>query len=133
MATNSKNYIAQYVLKHNAIANINSITGGYVCTDEGRVYIIQECTFTVLYKTHEYRVEASHVDDDHDMYSISVYNNKTGGELSHAYLDSTGGGSSDEFLCIFNGTNRLVEVEDAILDVLFGNKELCVEPLIKAF
>ena len=133
----------QYLFKANVIADIEHVTGGCAWTDEGRVHITQECTFTVIYKNLRFGVEAHHVDDDHDMYSISIYNQseernryrrEDDNEICHCYMDSTGGGCADEEISIidYNGT-RYEEVENAILGTLFGREDLGIEGLIKPF
>lgn len=132
----------QYLFKANVIANIENVTGGYIWTDEGRIYITQECTFTVIYKNLRFGVEAHHVDDDHDMYSISIYNQSAernryrredDNEICHCYMDSTGGCADEEISIIdYNGT-RYEEVENAILGTLFGREDLGIEGLIKPF
>jgi hypothetical protein len=127
----------QHLFKGNVITVIENVTGGYIWTDEGRVHITQECTFTVIQKNLRFGVEVHHVEDDHDMYAISVYDQSSphdryrredDNEICYCYMDSTGGSSADEILDIGNP-----DVEDAIMGTLFGREDLGILPLIKAF
>lgn len=140
----------QYLFEGNVITDIENVTGGYIWTDEGRIFITEECTFTVIYKNLRFGVEAHHVDDGHDMYSVSVYdqtkesdryrrenifdNPNNSNEICQCYLDSTGGGVYDEEISIIdcNGT-RYEKVENAIMGTLFGREDLGIEGLIKPF
>lgn len=139
----------QYLFKGNVIVDVENVTGGYTWTDEGRVYITQECTFTVLYKNLRFGVEVHHVEDDHDMYAISVFdqseernryrrenifdNPNDSNEICYCHLDSSGGGMSDDTLSVIRDGIQYEQVENAILSYLFGNKELNIEPCIKEF
>ena len=120
----------------NTSINIENITKGYVNTDEEKIKITEECTFIVYYNTLRFGVEAHHVDNDSDMYSISIYNQSAekdryrredDNEICHCYLDSTGGGCMDEEICIVDheGT-RYKEVENVIMEVLFGENPLVI-------
>ena len=131
-----------HLLKGNVIAIMEDVTGGKAYTDEGIVDITSEVTFTVIYKNLRFGVEAHHVEDDHDMYSISVYdqtkesdryrrenifdNPNNSNEICQCYLDSTGGGVYDEVI-----STGYEVVDNAIMAVLFGNES--VEPYIKPF
>lgn len=128
---------AQYLFKGNVIACMEDVTGGYAWTDEGRVSIISEVTFTVIYKNLRFGIEAHWVEDDHDMYSISIfdqsaepnkYRREDSNEICHCFLDSTGGGTCDETI-----STGYEVVDNAICSILFGNKELGIEPYIKPF
>ena len=125
------------LFKNNVIVEVENITGGYTWTDEGRVYITQECTFTIIYKNLRFGVEAYHLEYDHDMYRISVYDQSTepnkyrredDNEICCTFLDSTGGGTMGEVL-----STGYEVVDNAIMGILFGNKELVIKSLIKPF
>ena len=141
---------AQLLLDGNTIVNIENVTGGKTLTDEGLVNITTECTFTVIYKNLRFGVEARHVEDDHDIYSISIYdqtseknryrrenffdNPNDSNEIGHAYLDSAGGATYDEEISITDQNFKHIEpVENAIMSVLFGDKKQKIEPLIIPF
>ena len=117
--------------------NIENVTEGYIQTDEGRIKITQECTFMVYHKNLCFGVEAYHIDDDHDIYSIRVFNQSAekdryrredDNEICCAFLDSTGGGTMGEVI-----STDLVVVDKAIMDALFGREDLNLKPLIKPF
>ena len=125
----------QYLLSENVVVDIENVTGGREYTDEGIVDITSEVTFTVIYKNLRFGVEAHHIDDDHDMYRISIYDQSSepnryrrenDNEISCAFLDSTGGGTMGEVL-----STGYEVVDNAIMDVLFGNNN--IEPYIKPF
>ena len=131
-------------LTTNTSIDVENVTKGYINTDEGKIEITQECTFMVYHKNLRFGVEVSHVDEDHDMYSIKVFNQSAekdsyrredvfdnpnnSNEICHCYLDSTGGGVFDEMV-----STGIDEVDNAIMDTLFGRKDLNLEPLIIAF
>lgn len=132
----------QYSFKGNVIVDVENVTGGYTWTDEGRVFITQECTFTVLYRNLRFGVEVHHVEDDHDMYAISIfdqseernrYRREDNNEICYCHMDSSGGGMSDDTLSVVREGIQYEQVENAILSYLFGNKELNIEPCIKEF
>lgn len=132
----------QYLLSGNVVVNIENVTGGKASTDEGLVDIVTECTFTVIYKNLRFGVEAHWITDDHDQYGISVYDQseeknryrrEDSNEICYAYLDSTGGGVSDEGIYVAHDGVELDKVEDAIMSILFGNPELGIEAYIKPF
>ena len=136
----------QLLLDGNTIVDIEHVTGGKASTDEGLVNIVTECTFTVIYKNLRFGIEARHVEDDHDIYSISIYDQSAeknryrrenffdSNKIGHAYLDSTGGATCDEEISITDQNfNHIEPVENAIMSVLFGDKEQKIEPLIIPF
>ena len=61
-------------LTANTSIDVENVTKGYIHTDEGRIKITQECTFMVYHKNLRFGIEVSHVDEDHDTYSIKVFN-----------------------------------------------------------
>ena len=131
-------------LTANTSIDVENVTEGYIHTDEGRIKITQECTFMVYHKNLRFGIEVSHVDEDHDTYSIKVFNQSAekdryrredifdnpnnSNEICHCYLDSTGGGVYDEMI-----STGIDEVDTAIMDTLFGREDLNLKPLITAF
>ena len=117
--------------------NVENVTEDYIQTDEGRIKITQECTFMIYHKNLRFGIEAHHIDDDHDMYSIRIFNQSAekdryrredDNEICCAFLDSTGGGTMGEVI-----STDIVAVDNAIMDILFGNQRLGINPLIKPF
>ena len=112
------------------VIDVNEVHKEIAELEEEDLEIVSEVRLTVIHKDMTFKVYAYHIEDDSDMYSVIVYDNK-GNELSQSYLDSTGGASSiEEEIQIFDKNyNRLTVVEKEIMDTLFGK----VKPLIMPF
>ena len=108
----------------NVIRNtLKSETGGEIDSDE---LVTSECTFTVSKNGKKFAVETYHVQDDHDQYCVSIYDNTsdetrdTMTRIDTTYYDSCGGTTEDGIRVIDLCGERLEDIEAVILTVLFG-------------
>ena len=116
-------------------ATLRSETGGEINSDE---LITSECSFTVEKDGKKFGVEAYHVTEDADIYSINVWDNtdtvnrefNAPNHMCWASLDSTGGGTdiTDHVSLVKEDYTHYEDVEQVIEDILFG-----VDGIIIAF
>ena len=131
----------QYLFEGNVIADIEHVTGGYIWTDEGRIFITDEVQMKIIHGNETYWVECYYTGDyegdyNSDTYAIRVYdthesfkNHKDNEhEIAEMYVFSDGSSITDEGLYL-----KDTKVENAIMGTLFGREDLGIEGLIKPF
>lgn len=95
--------------------------------------VIDDCKFSVSDDAYKFTVEAYHIQDDHDMYCVSVYDTTddnscdTFNRVCTSYYDSCGGCEASEGIRIHDiKGNKREDFEDVILDILFGTNGLII-------